>query len=209
MCKTVVILAMMLLMPLYGTEACAKRPVHDRVLTARQAFALIPTEIFENTGFPLSEEEKVHLAEQGLSFHWSITEDEPDLLRFRSADGSDAVYLRLFRSSRGAVAAFRTEDDGGVCLSELWFISKGGHAAPLPLPPEPDTDDFFTPGRELPGRLTSSCTYCVFDRGLEVLPSFSSDGIPCDLEPDNAFYYLWNGHRFVKKIKKIPLPSGQ
>ena len=97
----------------------------------------------------------------------------------------------MFRSERGAVAAFRTEDDDGVCISELWFISSGGHAAPLPLPPEPDTDDFFQPGRPLPGRLSSSCTYCVFDKGLEVLPSFTSDGFPCAILPDNAVYYLW------------------
>lgn len=203
MCKTVVILTMLLLVPLCGTEASADVANHDRVLTARQAFSLIPTEIFENTRFPLSEEEKRQLAEQGVSSHWSITEDERDILRFGSAEGPASVCLRMFRSKRGAVAAFRTEDDDGVCLSELWYISSGGHAAPLPLPPEPDTGNFFEPGRDLPGRLSSSCTYCVFDKGLEVLPSFSSDGMPCDLSPDNAVYYLWNGATFVRKIKKL------
>lgn len=201
MCKTVVILTLLLLMPLYG--ASAESPDHGRLLTARQAFALIPTEIFENTRSPLSEREKELLADQGVSSHWSIVEDEPDRLRFGSAEGGASVCLRLFRSERGAVAAFRTEDDDGVCLSELWYISSGGHAAPLPLPPEPDTDDFFAPGRDLPGRLSSSCTYCVFDKGLEVLPSFSSDGMPCDLTPDNAIYYLWNGKTFIRKIKKL------
>lgn len=203
MCKTVVILTMLLLMPLCGADASAKVTNHDRVLTARQAFSLIPTEIFENTRFPLNEEEKRLLAEQGMSSHWSITEEARDILRFGSAEGPASVCLRMFRSKRGAVAAFRTEDDDGVCLSELWYISTGGHATPLPLPPEPDTDSFFDPGRDLPGRLSASCTYCVFDKGLEVLPSFSSDGIPCDLSPDNAVYYLWNGTTFIRKIKKL------
>ena len=203
MCKTVVILTMLLLVPLCGTEAFAQITDQARVLTARQAFSLIPTEIFENTRFPLSEKEKSQLAEQGMNSHWSITEEERDILRFGSTEGSASVCLRLFRSKRGAVAAFRTEDDDGVCLSELWYISTGGHATPLPLPPEPDTDSFFEPGRDLPGRLSSICTYCVFDKGLEVLPSFSSDGIPCDLSPDNAVYYLWNGTTFIKKIKKL------
>lgn len=195
---------LMLLILLQGafSEARASAQQSGR-LSARQAFALIPTEIFENTSLPLSDEEKIHLAEQGVSAHWSLAEDDTDTLRFVPVDGSAEVSLRLFRSKRGAVAAFRTEDDDGVCLSELWFISSGGHAAPLPLPPEPDPEDFFRPDRDLPGRLSSSCTYCVFDKGLEVLPSFSSDGFPCSLEPDNAVYYLWNGRRFIKRIKKI------
>ncbi len=201
---TVVILLMLLLTPLQGVffeaQALARQ---SGLLSARQAFALIPTEIFENTSLPLSDEEKFYLADQGVSAHWSLAEDDPDTLRFVPVDGSSEVCLRLFRSKRGAVAAFRTEDDDGVCLSELWFISSGGHAAPLPLPPEPDPEDFFRPDRDLPGRLSSSCTYCVFDKGLEVLPSFSSDGIPCVLEPDNAVYYIWNGRKFVKRIQKL------
>ncbi len=172
---TAVILLLLLLTPLQGAFCGAFASVRQAgLLSARQAFALIPTEIFENTSLPLSDGEKIQLAEQGVSAHWSLAEDEPDALRFAPVDGSAEVRLRLFRSKRGAVAAFRTEDDDGVCLSELWFISLGGHAAPLPLPPEPDPEDFFRPDRDLPGRLSSSCTYCVFDRGLEVLPSFSS-----------------------------------
>ena len=143
------------------------------------------------------------LADQGVTEHWSIAEDDRDTLRVASADGLPDVSLKMFRSERGAVAAFRTEEDDGECVSELWYISAGGHAAPLPLPPEPAVDDFFRPDRDLPGRISSSCTYCVFDRGLEVLPSFASDGFPCELEPDNAVYYLWNGRTFVKKIKKL------
>lgn len=198
--KTAVLLTILLMLPTFVFGA-ASRPAMP--LTARQAFALIPTEIFENTRSPLSDEEKDQLADQGVSEHWNMAEDSCDTLRFASADGLPDVSLRMFRSERGAVAAFRTEDDDGVCISELWFISSGGHAAPLPLPPEPDTDDFFEPGRPLPGRLSSSCTYCVFDRGLEVLPTFASDGFPCALDPDNAVYYLWNGRTFIKKIKKI------
>ena len=201
---TAVILLMLLLTSLqgvfFGPQAQARQP---GLLSARQAFALIPTEIFENTSLPLSDEEKFHLADQGVSAHWSLAEDDPDTLRFVPVDGSAEVSLRLFRSKRGAVAAFRTEDDDGVCLSELWFISSGGHAALLPFPPEPDPEDFFRPDRDLPGRLSSSCTYCVFDKGLEVLPSFSSDGFPCVLEPDNAVYYIWNGRNFVKRIRKL------
>lgn len=200
--KTVVILMMLLMLPAFAFESSAKAPRRPG-LSARQAFALIPTEIFENTRAPLNEEEKDQLAEQGGNAHWNLAEDDGDSLRFASADGFPDVSLRMFRSERGAVAAFRTEDDDGVCISELWFISSNGHAAPLPLPPEPDTEDFFQPGRELPGRLSSSCTYCVFDKGLEVLPSFASDGFPCELDPDNAIYYLWNGRTFIKKIKKI------
>lgn len=203
MCKTAVILTLLLILPSFGT-ACAARamPAHEQTLSARQAFALIPTEIFENTRSPLNEQEKALLADQGVSAHWNIAEDSRDVLRFVSADGFPGVCLRMFRSKRGAVAAFRTEDDDGFCISELWFISSRGHAAPLPLPPEPDTGDFFRSDRDLPGRLSSSCTYCVFDKGLEVLPSFTSDGFPCSLDPDNAVYYLWNGHTFIKKIKK-------
>ena len=198
--KTAVLLTILLMLPTIAFGA-GSRP--SPALTARQAFALIPTEIFENTRFPLSEEEKDQLTEQGVSEHWSMVEDRRDTLRIASANGLADVSLRLFRSERGAVAAFRTEDDDGVCISELWFISSGGHAAPLPLPPEPATDDFFQPGRPLPGRLSSSCTYCVFEKGLEVLPSFASDGFPCALDPDNAVYYLWNGRTFIKKIKNI------
>ena len=197
--KTAVLLTILLMVPAFAFGAASRSALP---LTARQAFALIPTEIFENTQFPLSDDEKRQLADQGVSEHWNISEDSPDSLRLASADGLPEVSLRMFRSDRGAVAAFRTEDDAGVCLSELWFISSGGHAAPLPLPPEPDTDDFFLPGRDLPGRLSSSCTYCVFDRGLEVLPSFTSDGFPCARDPDNDVYYLWNGRTFGKKIKK-------
>ncbi len=200
MCKTAVILAMLLMLPVLGSDAEAR---YSRPLTARQAFALIPTEIFENTREPLSEEAKEQLADQGVSEHWSIAEDECDTLRLASAEGLPDVSLRMFRSERGAVAAFRTEDDDGECISELWYISSSGHAAPLPLPPEPPVDDFFRPDRTLPGRLSSNCTYCVFDKGLEVLPSFASDGFPCNLDPDNAVYYLWNGRTFMKKIKKI------
>ncbi|WP_295639891.1 hypothetical protein [uncultured Mailhella sp.] len=200
MCKTAVILAILLMLPALGYDAEA-RP--SRPLTARQAFALIPTEIFDNTRAPLSESDKDQLADQGVTEHWSIAEDDRDTLRVASADGLPDVSLKMFRSERGAVAAFRTEEDDGECVSELWYISAGGHAAPLPLPPEPAVDDFFRPDRDLPGRISSSCTYCVFDRGLEVLPSFASDGFPCELEPDNAVYYLWNGRTFVKKIKKL------
>ena len=191
---------MLLMLPVlvFDAEAQPSRP-----LTARQAFALIPTEIFENTREPLNEEAKEQLADQGVSEHWSIAEDECDMLRLASAEGLPDVSLRMFRSERGAVAAFRTKDDEGECVSELWYISSGGHAAPLPLPPEPPVDDFFRPDRTLPGRLFSNCTYCVFDKGLEVLPSFASDGFPCNLDPDNAVYYLWNGRTFIKKIKKI------
>ena len=178
MCKTAVLLTILMMLPTLAFGGAGQ----PRALTARQAFALIPTEIFENTRFP--------------------AEDNRDTLRFASADGLPDVCLRMFRSERGSVAAFRTEDDDGVCISELWYISSGGHAAPLPLPPEPDIGDFFRPDRDLPGRLSSSCTYCVFDKGLEVLPSFTSDGFPCELDPDNAVYYLWNGHTFVKRVKK-------
>lgn len=198
--KTAVLLTILLMLPTLAFGADAKGPLP---LTARQAFALIPTEIFENTRFPISEEEKDQLADQGVSEYWNMAEDSRDTLRISSAAGLPDVSLHMFRSERGAVAAFRTEDDDGVCISELWFISSGGHAAPLPLPPEPDTDDFFQPGRPLPGRLSSSCTYCVFDKGLEVLPSFTSDGFPCAILPDNAVYYLWNGRTFIKKIKNI------
>ncbi|WP_294484265.1 hypothetical protein [uncultured Mailhella sp.] len=197
---TAVLLTILLMLP---SLALGAAPRHAAPLSARQAFALIPTEIFENTCAPLTEDERELLADQGVNAHWSIAEDSPDALRFSSADGFPDVCLRLFRSERGAVAAFRTEDDDGVCISELWYISAKGHAAPLPLPPEPPVDDFFRPERDLPGRLSSSCTYCVFDRGLEVLPSFASDGVPCTLNPDNAVYYLWNGRTFVKKVKKI------
>lgn len=198
------LLLLMLMMPMQiVVPAAGASASHGGPLSARQAFALIPTEIFENTSLPLGDEEKLQLAEQGVSAHWSLAEDDFDTLRFVPVDGSADVRLRMFRSGRGAVAAFRTEDDDGVCLSELWFISSSGHAAPLPLPPEPDPEDFFRPDRDLPGRLSSSCTYCVFDRGLEVLPSFFSDGFPCSLDPDNAVYYLWNGRKFVKEVKKI------
>lgn len=199
--KTAVILAILLMLPVLAPDSFAKarRPM----LSARQAFALIPTEIFENTRAPLNEEEKDQLASQGVSARWTLAEDDGDSLRFASVDGFPDVSLRLFRSKRGAVAAFRTEDDDGVCISELWFISASGHAAPLPPPPEPDPEEFFQPDRDLPGRLSSSCTYCVFDKGLEVLPSFSSDGFPCLLDPDNAIYYVWNGKTFIKKIKDL------
>ncbi|WP_294555720.1 hypothetical protein [uncultured Mailhella sp.] len=204
MCKkTAVILICMLMMPLFGANAFAGAAKGGRELSARQAFALIPTEIFENTHSPLSEEEKDQLAEQGISAQWIMTKSRKDVLRLESADGLSRVNLRLFRSDRGAVAAFRTEDDAGECISELWFISSGGHAAPLPLPPEPPSADFFRPDRELPGRLSASCTFCVFAMGLEALPSFTSDGIPCDLATDNAVYYLWNGRNFIKKIKRV------
>ena len=129
--------------------ALGAAPRHAAPLSARQAFALIPTEIFENTRAPLTEDERELLADQGVNAHWSIAEDSPDALRFSSADGFPDVCLRLFRSERGAVAAFRTEDDDGVCISELWYISAKGHAAPLPLPPEPPVDDFF-PARARP-----------------------------------------------------------
>ena len=198
MCKTAVLLTILMMLPTLAFGGAGQ----PRALTARQAFALIPTEIFENTRFPLNDEEKDQLADQGVNAHWNIAEDNRDTLRFASADGLPDVCLRMFRSERGSVAAFRTEDDDGVCISELWYISSGGHAAPLPLPPEPDIGDFFRPDRDLPGRLSSSCTYCVFDKGLEVLPSFTSDGFPCELDPDNAVYYLWNGHTFVKRVKK-------
>lgn len=200
--KTAVLLTILLMLPTLCLETDAWA-LPRQPLSARQAFALIPTEIFENTRAPLTEQEKEQLADQGVSARWSIAEDSRNSLRFASADGYPEVSLRMFRSERGAVAAFRTEDDEGVCISELWYISKGGHAAPLPLPPEPDTDDFFRPDRDLPGRLSSSCTYCVFDKGLEVLPSFASDGFPCELDPDNAVYYLWNGHTFIKNIKSL------
>ena len=202
--KTAVILTLLLLTPLFGTNAFAGGAKCGRELNARQAFALIPTEIFENTHSALNEEEKEKLAVRGISAQWIMTESEKDVLRFESIDGLSKVCLRLFRSEQGAVAAFRTEDDAGECISELWFISSGGHAAPLPLPPEPAGTEFFRPGREdLPGRLSASCTFCVFDMGLEALPSFTSDGMPCDLTTDNAVYYLWNGKRFVKKIKRV------
>ena len=200
MLKTAVILAMLLTLPALCSEAWA-RPA--RPLTARQAFALIPTEIFDNTREPLSEADRAQLADQGVTEHWSIAEDSCDTLRLASAEGLPDVSLQMFRSKKGAVAAFRTEDDNGECISELWYISAGGHAAPLPLPPEPPVEDFFHPDRDLPGRLSASCTYCVFDNGLEVLPSFASDGFPCELEPDNAVYYLWSGCTFMKKIKKL------
>ena len=202
MSKTVVLLTLLLFLPTLCLGSAAKTP-HRQPLSARQAFALIPTEIFENTRAPLSEREKEQLADQGVNARWRIAEDSRDALRFASAEGLPEVSLRMFRSERGAVAAFRTEDDDGVCVSELWYISAGGHAAPLPPPPEPDVDDFFRSDRNLPGRLSSSCTYCVFDKGLEVLPSFASDGFPCSLDPDNAVYYLWNGRSFVKKVKKL------
>lgn len=200
MLKTAVILAMLLTLPALASEAGA-RP--SRTLTARQAFALIPTEIFDNTREPLSENDREQLADQGVSEHWSIAEDSCDRLRLASAEGLPDVSLQMFRSEKGAVVVFHTEDDDGECISELWYISSGGHAAPLPLPPEPPVDDFFRPDRDLPGRLSASCTYCVFDGGLEVLPSFASDGFPCGIEPDNAVYYLWNGRTFIKKVKKI------
>ncbi|HJD98099.1 hypothetical protein [Mailhella massiliensis] len=203
MCKkTAVIVTLMLLMPLFCAKISAGEAKEGKALNARQAFALIPTEIFENTHSSLNDEEKEQLAAQGISAHWLMTESEKDVLRLESVDGLSKVCLRLFRSEQGAVAAFRTEDDAGECISELWFISSGGHAAPLPLPPEPAGSEFFRPGREdLPGRLSASCTFCVFDMGLEALPSFTSDGMPCDLKTDNAVYYLWNGKRFIKKIK--------
>ena len=203
MCKkTAVILMLMLMMPLFSAETHAGEK-GGKVLNARQAFALIPTEIFDNTRFPMDEEEKELLAAEGISPQWIMTESGRDVLRLESADGLSRVCLRLFRSEKGAVAAFRTEDDAGECISELWYISSGGHAAPLPLPPEPPSADFFRPGRDLPGRLSASCTFCVFGMGLEALPSFTSDGIPCDLKTDNAVYYLWNGKNFIKKIKSV------
>ena len=62
MCKkTAVILICMLMMPLFGANAFAGAAKGGRELSARQAFALIPTEIFENTHSPLSEEEKDQL----------------------------------------------------------------------------------------------------------------------------------------------------
>ena len=167
MCKkTAVILMLMLMMPLFSAETHAGEK-GGKVLNARQTFALIPTEIFDNTRFPMDEEEKELLAAEGISPQWIMTESGRDVLRLESADGLSRVCLRLFRSEKGAVAAFRTEDDAGECISELWYISSGGHAAPLPLPPEPPSADFFRPGRDLPGRLSASCTFCVFGMGEE------------------------------------------
>ena len=113
------------------------------------------------------------------------------------------MCLRLFRSERGAVAAFRTEDDDGVCHFRTVVHQRQRPRRAPAAAPGASVDDFFRPERDLPGRLSSSCTYCVFDSGLEVLPSFASDGVPCALNPDNAVYYLWNGRTFVKKVKKI------
>ncbi len=195
---------LLMIMLLSGSAFCARTTsARSSFPDARQAFSLIPTEIFENTRFPVSEEEKDRLARQGTTDHWTIVENRNDLLCFEPAEPFPGVCLRLFRSERGALAAFCTEDDDGVCISELWYVDRSGHAAPLPLPPEPPAGDFFSNDHPLPGRLSSSCTYCVFDNGLEVLPSFSSDGIPCELEPDNAVYYLWDGRTFIKKIKRI------
>ena len=125
MLKTAVILAMLLTLPALCSEAWARLA---RPLTARQAFALIPTEIFDNTREPLSEADRAQLADQGVTEHWSIAEDSCDTLRLASAEGLPDVSLQMFRSKKGAVAAFRTEDDNGECISELWYISAGGHA---------------------------------------------------------------------------------
>ena len=172
-------------------------------LSARQAFSLIPTEIFDTTEHPLDEEDKEKLAEYGTAAFWTISQDKQDLLAFRSDDDKAEVSLRMFRTKNGSVAAFRSKNKEGECLSELWYIHDNGHTAPLPLPPEPDTQDFFLPDTELPDRLSSSCAYCVFEKGLEVLPSFTSNGIPCDISADNAVFYLWDGHSFSLKIKTL------
>ena len=73
MCKkTAVIVTLMLLMPLFCAKISAGEAKEGKALNARQAFALIPTEIFENTHSPLSEEEKDQLAEQGITCDASI-----------------------------------------------------------------------------------------------------------------------------------------
>ena len=62
---------------------------------------------------------------------------------------------------------------------------------------------FSGPSATCRGVFPQAAPTAVFDSGLEVLPSFASDGVPCALNPDNAVYYLWNGRTFVKKVKKI------
>ena len=58
--KTAVLLTILLMLPAFAFGAASRSALP---LTARQAFALIPTEIFENTQFPLSDDEKRQLAD--------------------------------------------------------------------------------------------------------------------------------------------------
>ena len=100
---TAVLLTILLMLP---SLALGAAPRHAAPLSARQAFALIPTEIFENTRAPLTEDERELLADQGVNAHWSNCRRQP---------GRPALLLRGRLSRRvPAPVPLRTRSRGGL-----------------------------------------------------------------------------------------------
>ena len=197
-------LALFCMLLSFSTHSAAK----GGNLTAEDALRQLPPSIFENTGEPVSEEEKERLLDRGYSRDWVVVTNHTDSLRLTTInDGRTAVSVQIFHRQNGGVVVLgaRSADD---CASEIWNYSAGGGLVPAPGPEEPTTEDFFTPGYALPKGVSPAYRICLAEDhpNLEVRPLFWGPDGPVDIHPVNRVLYGWNGSEFIKNVSPIAAP---
>lgn len=177
---------------------------HAAELSALDVFARLPITLFENTPEGLSEEEKLHLIEQGSSEFWEVVQSDDDTIRMVSRPfGETKAVLHVFRGGQELLVAMGT-DDGTMCALELWQEDATGGFVPANAPEDPVASDFLSRGQKLGRAVSPAYVFCLDGDALEVRPLFWGPEGRVDVPVARTVRYEWRNGRFEKTVIAKP-----
>ena len=171
-------------------------------MTAQYFMRSLPAEIFDQTEWPITENEKNYLAETGKVKHWFIRTNTPDLLVISSATVEKSeMRIRVFRDSLGGGMVVVGTEGTLPCMAQFWQFDKEGRLTPFDEEPMVDVSDYFVTMSYLPPSISFSVTFCLRDdEKVEAVPSFWNMSGLLDIPMEKHVFLNWKDGHFVKDI---------
>lgn len=188
-------LVMMFTLPLVAWAGQAKS------YTAEYFLREIPTTIFDNTEWPISEKEKNFLINPGYCSKWLVSKKTDEFIQISSMSiEKTEVFIRVYHRDNGSGLVVFAVDGSLGCTTEIWEFNPRGGIVPYYDMPEPGINDYFEKSFFVPRSLSYSTTLCLQDKYLHAIPSFWTMSGLVDMPLDKEIFYYWNGNEFVKII---------
>ena len=196
-------LGLLLISSIVTSEALASQVKSPDQLTAQYFLRSLPAEIFDQTEWPLTENEKNYLVDAGRVKQWFVKESTPDLLVISSATPEKSeMRIKIFRNAdNGGVIVVGT--DGTLpCMAQFWQFDKYGRVLPLDEEPLVDVSDYFITMSYLPPSISYSATFCLRDDDrVEAVPSFWNISGLLEIPMEKRVFLVWNNSVFEKVIE--------
>ena len=196
-------LGLLLIASMVTSEALASQVKNPDQLTAQYFLRSLPAEVFDQTEWPLTENEKNYLVDIGRVKQWFVKESTPDLLVISSATPEKSeMRIKIFRNAdNGGVIVVGT--DGTLpCMAQFWQFDKYGRVLPLDEEPLVDVSDYFITMSYLPPSISYSATFCLRDDDrVEAVPSFWNISGLLEIPMEKRVFLVWNNSGFEKNIE--------